>query len=176
MGDEVCQCGFGDEYFTIEDGNSICTVCGGVIAAPKSGAAGSGEEVRRKKILIVDDQPFFRKRIRDILVEEGNDLLEAGEGLEAVSLFAEILRGSAGPGKSRLDLVILDLTMPGLIDGFQTLGVLKAMEESLPIVILTSNPPTPDLLQKLGRLKAKKYLNKASKDLEALLLKNIANL
>ena len=66
--------------------------------------------------------------------------------------------------------------MPGLLDGFQTLGVLKAMDDSLPVIILTSSPPTDDLLKKLGQLRAKKYLNKASKDLEGLLLRNLANL
>ena len=76
----------------------------------------------------------------------------------------------------RVSLVILDLTMPGLLDGFQTLGVIKAIDDSLPVIILTSSPPTRDLLQKLGRLKAKKYLNKASKDLEGLLLKNLDTL
>jgi len=70
-------------------------------------------------------------------------------------------------------LAVLDLNMPGLIDGFQTLGVLKAIDENLPVLILTASAPTPELLKKLGQLKAKKYLNKSSKNLEELLLRNL---
>ena len=173
MTEEVCQCGFGEEYFTIEGDQSICTVCGGHVTAPSGKTAAAGTS---RKFLIVDDQPFFRKRIREALVEEGNEVLEAGEGIEAVRIFSLSLVEVAQARGRRIAAVILDLTMPGLLDGFQTLGVLKAMDDSLPVIILTSSPPTDDLLKKLGQLRAKKYLNKASKGLEGLLLKNLSSL
>lgn len=176
MSGDSCQCGFGEEYFTIENDESICTVCGGKVCGSSGVVL---KEVRRRsgrRILLVDDQPFFRKRIQEALHEKGHTVLEAGEGLEAVRLLSGALTGSVTDHAQQVSLVILDLTMPGLIDGFQTLGVLKAMDEDLPVVILTSSPPTQELLQKLGRLKAKKYVNKASKGLEALLLKNLESL
>ena len=173
MNQSTCHCGFGEEYFTIENDQSICTVCGGLVTGQGSAALEAPARASGKRVLIVDDQPFFRKRIREALVGQGHDVLEAGEGIEAVRHLAQTLRGAVGDPGSRVSLVILDLTMPGLLDGFQTLGVLKAVDEELPVIILTSSPPTPELLQKLGRLKAKKYLNKASKDLEGLLLKNL---
>ena len=82
-------------------------------------------------------------------------------------------RAAATHPAERVGLAILDLNMPGLLDGFQTLGVLKAMDEELPVLVLTASPPTPELLKKLGQLKAKKYLNKSSKNLEELLLRNL---
>lgn len=173
MVENICQCGFGEEYFTIENDQSICTVCGGLISGQSGVVLEETSKASGKRVLIVDDQPFFRKRIRETLVEQGHEVLEAGEGIEAVRQLAETLTTSHSSLSRRVNLVILDLTMPGLIDGFQTLGVIKAIDERLPVLILTSSPPTPDLLQKLGRLKAKKYLNKASKDLEGLLVKNL---
>ena len=177
MAELVCHCGFGEEYFTLEGNRSICTVCGGEVSgrsvavfdAPVSArdaAAGS-------RVLIVDDQPFFRMRIRDILEQKHHQIVEAGDGIEAVRALAAGQRAAAANPSERVALAILDLNMPGLIDGFQTLGVLKAIDENLPVLILTASAPTPELLKKLGQLKAKKYLNKSSKNLEELLLRNL---
>ena len=176
MDDTSCSCGFGEDYFIFENDTSICTACGGVVASEVPPIDEQTSESHSRNVLIVDDQPFFRKRICDFLQEHEHSVLDAGQGLEAVSHLARSLGTSSGDGHPRIDLVILDLTMPGLIDGFQTLGVLKAMDESLPVFVLTASPPTQDLLQKLGRLKAKKYLNKASSDLEGLILKNLESL
>jgi len=176
MAGEVCHCGFGEEYFTFEEGQSICTVCGGRVVT-EDGEAGEAPAKRPvKRVLIVDDQPFFRQRIQEALRGRGHEVLEAGEGVEAVAALARSLTEGVKDPSRGIDLVILDLSMPGLLDGFQTLGVLKAMSGSLPVVILTSSPPTKDLLAKLGQLKARKYLNKASKNLEGLLLRNIEDL
>jgi CheY-like chemotaxis protein len=171
-----CQCGFGEEYFTIENDLSICTVCGGRVVSSTGEELEESAPPQGKRIILVDDQPFFRKRIQETLHEKGHTVLEAGEGIEAVRLLAASLEKAVKDPEEKISLVILDLTMPGLIDGFQTLGVIKAMNETLPVIILTSSPPTQELLQKLGRLKAKKYLNKASKGLEALLLRNLESL
>ncbi len=173
MAGEVCQCGFGEEYFTFEDAHSICTICGGRVVVEAGKEAEPAGEPAAKLVLIVDDQPFFRERIREALGGRGHGVLEAGEGVEAVAALARSLVEGVKDPSRRIDLVVLDLTMPGLIDGFQTLGVMKAIAGELPVIILTSIPPTKELLKKLSQLKAKKYLNKASQDLEGLLLKNI---
>lgn len=171
-----CHCGFGEEYFTIEGDRSICTVCGGTVSGRQ--VAGFEPEApppprRGKRVLVVDDQPFFRMRIGDVLQSRQHAVLEAGEGIGAVRQLAQSIRAGETDPDERISLVILDLNMPGLLDGFQTLGVLKAMDEALPVLILTASPPTPELLKKLGQLKAKKYLNKSSKNLDELLLRNL---
>lgn len=176
MSSDACQCGFGEEYFTMEGDLSICTVCGGKVASGDGAVPKEAHRQQGKRIILVDDQPFFRKRIQEALNEKGHTVLEAGEGIEAVRLLSASNEEAARDPAKKVSLVILDLTMPGLIDGFQTLGVIKAMNEGLPVLILTSSPPTQELLQKLGRLKAKKYVNKASKGLEDLLLKNLESL
>jgi CheY-like chemotaxis protein len=185
MADTLCQCGFGEEYFTLEGNRSICTVCGGEVAGRSVGVFDSAglvtepgqgpwsEAAPTKRILVIDDQPFFRLRIRDILEQTHHLIIEAGDGIDAVRAMAAGLRAAATNPAERVALAVLDLNMPGLIDGFQTLGVLKAMDENLPVLILTASAPTPELLRKLGQLKAKKYLNKSSKKLEELLLRNL---
>ena len=182
MAELVCHCGFGEEYFTLEGNRSICTVCGGEVAGRNVGIFDQPEPVPAEaaatgaRVLVIDDQPFFRMRIRDILEQTHHQIVEAGDGIEAVRALAAGLRGEATSPSERVALAVLDLNMPGLIDGFQTLGVLKAMDENLPVLILTASAPTPELLKKLGQLKAKKYLNKSSKNLEELLLRNIEGL
>jgi len=183
MADTVCHCGFGEEYFTLEGNRSICTVCGGEVAGRSMGVFDTGLAVAEPElepgtapgspILVIDDQPFFRLRIRDILEQTHHRTVEAGDGIEAVRALSAGLRAAATNPSERVALAVLDLNMPGLIDGFQTLGVLKAMDEDLPVLILTASAPTPELLKKLGQLKAKKYLNKSSKNLEELLLRNL---
>lgn len=177
MAESVCHCGFGEEYFTIDGNRSLCTVCGGEVAGQGFGAFEQPglhqEPAPGARVLVIDDQPFFRLRIRDILEQTHYQIVEAGDGIEAVRALADGQRAAAVNPSERVALAVLDLNMPGLLDGFQTLGVLKAMDENLPVLILTASAPTPELLKKLGQLKAKKYLNKSSKNLEELLLRNL---
>ena len=181
MAETVCHCGFGEEYFTLEGNRSLCTVCGGEVAGrsvglfdmPEPEPEREQESAAGTQVLVIDDQPFFRMRIRDILERTHHQIVEAGDGIEAVRALAAGLRAAATNPSEGVVMAVLDLNMPGLIDGFQTLGVLKAMDENLPVLILTASAPTPELLKKLGQLKAKKYLNKSSKNLEELLLRNL---
>ena len=175
MAGTVCTCGFGEIYFTLEGERNVCTICGGEVAGLKDKMfeLSQPEPEPGTRVLVVDDQPYFRLLIRDILERKRYQIVEAGDGIDAVRSLAAAQRAAATHPSERVGLAILDLNMPGLLDGFQTLGVLKAMDEELPVLVLTASPPTPELLKKLGQLKAKKYLNKSSKNLEDLLLRNL---
>src|SRR6516225_11242387 len=59
-------------------------------------------EVRGKRILLVEDQESVRACLRMILELEGHQVTEAGNGAEALNLFAS----------GHFDLVITDLEMP----------------------------------------------------------------
>jgi two-component system LytT family response regulator len=77
-------------------------------------------------ILIVDDEPLARERLKRLLADiEGVELIgEAEDGPQAVGLIEQ----------ERPDLVLLDIQMPGL-DGF---GVIEALDEPPPVVFVTA--------------------------------------
>ena len=55
------------------------------------------------RILVVDDESRMRKLVRDFLVREGYEVLEAGDGEEALDLFYR---------EKDIALIILDVMMP----------------------------------------------------------------
>ena len=55
------------------------------------------------KILVVDDESRMRKLVKDFLEREGFEVLEAGDGMEAMEIFYE---------EKEIALIILDVMMP----------------------------------------------------------------
>ena len=78
------------------------------------------------RVLIVDDEPPIRKLLRMGLGTQGYDILEAPNGKTALELMA-----------SKPDLVILDLGLPD-IQGHELLRMIRARNDSVPIVVLSS--------------------------------------
>jgi two-component system nitrogen regulation response regulator NtrX len=72
-------------------------------------------------VLIVDDEPNIRRMVGALLRAEGYDVREAPDGAAGVAAARE----------SEPDAVLLDLMMPGELDG---LGVLARLREALPDV------------------------------------------
>lgn len=60
------------------------------------------------KILVVDDESRMRKLVRDFLVKRDYEVLEAGNGEEAMDLYYE---------QKNIALIILDVMMPKM-DGW----------------------------------------------------------
>ncbi|NLY70537.1 MAG: response regulator [Clostridiales bacterium] len=80
------------------------------------------------KILIVDDAAFMRMMIKDNLKKAGFDeFIEASNGEEAVAKYKE----------DNPDLVILDITMPGM-DGIEALGAIKDMDPEAKVVMCSA--------------------------------------
>ena len=99
------------------------------------------------KVLIVDDEPPIRKLLRMGLGSQGYDVLEAPNGKTALELLEQ------GPG-----LVILDLGLPD-IDGLELLRSMRARNESVPIVVLSSRGDETSKVQALD-LGADDYVTK----------------
>ncbi len=77
-------------------------------------------------VLLVDDHAAFRRSARALLAVEGFDVIgEAGDGVEALRLAAEL----------RPQIVLLDVQLPGL-DGFSVAD--KLVGDDGPTVILIS--------------------------------------
>ncbi len=83
------------------------------------------------KVLIADDHPLFRRGLKDILQTQPDIELvgEADTGHKAL----EVAR------KQRWDVLVLDITMPGL-GGIEILNILRKEQPKLPILILSAHP------------------------------------
>jgi len=78
------------------------------------------------RILVADDESAQRRLLRAYLSKEGFTVVEADNGLDALSL---LRRGEA-------DVALLDVMMPGL-DGFEVVRRIRA-ESAIPIILLTA--------------------------------------
>lgn len=85
--------------------------------------------MKKKRILVVDDQSNTLKVLEAILLNEGFEVEKAQTGAQALNLFRD-------PGN--FDLILADLKMPG-IDGFELFLKIKALEKDFPFVIMTAH-------------------------------------
>jgi DNA-binding NarL/FixJ family response regulator len=83
------------------------------------------------RLLIADDHPLFRGALREAVTGlfERINIAEAGTFSEVTELLE---RGS------EVDLVLLDLTMPG-VRGFSGLMYLRAQYPSVPVIVVSAN-------------------------------------
>jgi two-component system response regulator (stage 0 sporulation protein F) len=80
-----------------------------------------------KKILVVDDEEAIRTLLKDELTDEGYQVIIASNAREALKLVDQ----------EPLDLVILDIRMPGM-DGLEALPRILGMKEGLPVILNTA--------------------------------------
>ena len=90
----------------------------------------------RLKILVVDDESRMRKLVRDFLVKSNFDVLEAGDGEEALDIFYK---------EKDIALIILDVMMPKM-DGWQVCREIR-VNSKVPIIMLTARGDERDELQ-----------------------------
>lgn len=86
-----------------------------------------GKANNGKRVLAVDDVPFMRKVLSDILTSSGFVFFEAPGGKEALSMLK----------KERFDLVLLDINMPEM-NGLEVLEKTKETYPELPVVMLSA--------------------------------------
>jgi len=96
---------------------------------------------KKKKILVVEDSPTTRKVVVLTLKQKGYILIEAQDGLEALSKIDE----------ERPDLVLLDIILPKM-DGYRILSIIKKTPDlkDTPVIMLTSKDGLMDRVR--GRL------------------------
>jgi CheY-like chemotaxis protein len=90
----------------------------------------------RKRILVADDQPVGRELIRAVLESGGYDVLEAGDGEEALNIAISTLP----------DLILLDIQMP-VLDGMGVVAELRRDPRfaSTPVIAVTATAMKGDL-------------------------------
>ncbi len=92
--------------------------------------------MNKLKILVVDDESRMRKLVRDFLEKQNFDVLEAGDGSEALDIFFE---------HQDIALIILDVMMPKM-DGWQVCREVRGYSK-VPIIMLTARSDERDELQ-----------------------------
>ncbi|MCK4839140.1 MAG: response regulator [Desulfobulbaceae bacterium] len=115
-----------DTFFTNDDSKEETPA---TLAEPKE---------QDKTIMVVEDSATTRTIIKRMLEAEGYTVLEARDGLEAISKFNE----------KTPDLILLDIIMPGM-DGYQTLATLKKEHNlnNIPVIMLTAKDSLIDKLK-----------------------------
>jgi len=86
---------------------------------------------RRRRVLIVDDYPDAREMYSEYLRFSGYDVVEAGDGNEALQRAFE----------TSPDIILMDLSLP-IMDGWEATRRLKAdsRTSAIPVVVLTGRP------------------------------------
>lgn len=92
--------------------------------------------MNKLKILVVDDESRMRKLVKDFLVKQNYEVLEAGDGSEALDIFF---------ANQDIALIILDVMMPKM-DGWQVCREVRGYSK-VPIIMLTARTDERDELQ-----------------------------
>ena len=93
-------------------------------------------------VLIVDDEPNIRRMVGALLASEGYDVREAPDGA----------RGVAAATESEPDVALVDLMMPGELDGMAVLTALREQAPDVPVVMMSGRAGLSDAVRatKLG--------------------------
>ncbi|WP_144509329.1 response regulator transcription factor [Bacillus sp. FJAT-22090] len=83
------------------------------------------------KLLVVDDEEHIRELVKVFLQNEGLEILEAVDGVDALSKLAD----------EKVDMVIMDVMMPNM-DGWELCKEIRSYNENLPILMLTAKGET----------------------------------
>ena len=94
--------------------------------------------MNKLKILVVDDESRMRKLVRDFLVKQNFEVVEAGDGEEALNLFYQ---------DKDIALIILDVMMPKM-NGWEVCREIRETSK-VPIIMLTAKSDESDELQGL---------------------------
>ena len=89
-----------------------------------------------KRILVVDDQMTVRRLVEMALAGTDIEVLQAESGEQALAMVRELCP----------DLIIMDIMMPGGMDGIEAVRILRSQPEicDCPILILTAKDQKPE--------------------------------
>ena len=94
-----------------------------------------GQDMDTLKILVVDDESRMRKLVKDFLTKKNFQVLEAGDGEEAMDIFYK---------EKDIALIILDVMMPKM-DGWEVCREVRK-NSKVPIIMLTARSDERDEL------------------------------
>jgi len=104
------------------------------------------------KIMVVDDEEDVRETLRLQLEAENYNVIEAGDGEEAIKLL------KSEDNLTNCGLILCDIRMPK-VNGIEYVDYLKEQAPGIPVVVITGYPDT-DLAVGLIKKGVKDYLVK----------------
>jgi two-component system response regulator (stage 0 sporulation protein F) len=104
--------------------------------------------LKKKKILIVDDQYGIRVLLDEVFRKEGYQTYQAANGKQALALAEQ----------NEPDLVILDMKIPGM-DGLEILKRIKVLNQEIQVIMITAYGEL-DLIQEAMKLGALTHFTK----------------
>jgi CheY-like chemotaxis protein len=116
----------------------------------------AGASLKGKRILVCDDEPFNRILASHVLKSYGAEVLEAGDGKEAIAVLE----------KEHVDLVMMDMQMPGM-SGAETVKLIRASGKpsySNVKVIAVTGRANPGEMEKCLEAGMNSYLAKPYKE------------
>jgi DNA-binding NarL/FixJ family response regulator len=93
--------------------------------------------MNKRTVLIVDDSPFIRQFVEELLEKHGFKVMGASaDGEQGMEMYRE----------HKPDVVLLDIGLPG-IDGVEVLGRIKALDSSARVVMCSARGNASNVLQ-----------------------------
>jgi two-component system, cell cycle sensor histidine kinase and response regulator CckA len=114
--------------------------------------------MKKRKVLIVDDEEVIRGFLKGVLSEEGIEICEAADGNEGIRIFTE--------QKESIDLVILDIIMPG-IKGDEVLKTLREIQHGIKVII-SSGFMSEEQRERLKEYGVDAFLDKPFRDKDVI--------
>ncbi len=93
------------------------------------------------RILVVDDELFYRELVRDVLEKDGHQVQSAANARETLDLIKQ----------AKPDLALVDIVLPGSMDGLTLLFKIKSQYPGLPVVMLSAHEDKQMILTSLRR-------------------------
>ncbi len=112
--------------------------------------------IDKQTILLVDDDPEFRKAMKKVLEKSDYDVTVAGDGQEALEILTE----------ETFDLIISDLRMPEM-NGMGFMEEIKRKKIDIPVIIITGYGEVKSYMD-LMNMGVFDYLNKPVKSNQIL--------
>jgi CheY-like chemotaxis protein len=81
--------------------------------------------------LLVEDEEMLRTILSEELADAGFEVLEAGDGEEALACFRE----------QEPDLLLTDIRLPGALDGWDIAEALRERKADLPVIYMSGFSP-----------------------------------
>ena len=88
------------------------------------------------KVLVVDDEELMREVVAIMVEENGGQVLEAINGLDAVEKFKEHVNS--------VDCIIMDFSMPEM-NGYEAYCEIRKLSDSVPFVMVSGLQVTPEI-------------------------------